>query len=150
MFQLFHIELIAPDIKCTFDRGYAPRLELATFGALFDALDRWLAAAGDPPFSRFADLQRAHPPPLDAVPRTFRPDFATADLAERVRQPDTQLLLDHVPPDRIVGAIDLGSRDRLSNLVRPRDGETLIDKLWYLARQLADRRRTAARPLVLD
>jgi len=146
--QLFEIA-IAAEPALQFFRGSWQRVDLETFGALVDATDRWLTAVGDPPFRSFAALQREHPPPRDAVPRTMWPDFVTADLATRMKVADTQVLLDRVPPEHIVGAIDIGDDDRLSSRVRPRDGEVLLDKLWYLARQLSDRRRGASAPIVL-
>ena len=149
--QLFQIAIaVTADPYVQFARYSWQRLDVATFGALVDAFDRWLAAHGDPPFQSFAALQKSHPPPRDSVPRTMWPDFVTADLESRMKLPDTQLLLEHVPPEHIVGAIDLGDHDRLSALVRPRDGEVLLDKLWYLARQLVERRRRSATPVVID
>jgi hypothetical protein len=149
--QLFHVEIaVVDDPERRFSRGSWTHLDLVTLGAHIDALDRWLAAHGDPPFTMFADLQRAHPPPRDTVPRTMWPDFVTADLAARMKQPDTQVLLDHVPREHIVGVIDLGDDDRLSPLMRPHDGEVLIDKLWYLTRQLVDRRRDSSAPVIMD
>lgn len=77
------------------------------------------------------------------------PDFVTRDLDARMREPDTQLLIDHVAPSRIVGAIELGTRSRLSNLVRPRHGEVLVDKINYLARQLVEQRKHSDRPVIV-
>jgi hypothetical protein len=149
--QLFQIAIVVrEDPVRQFVRGSWQRIDIATFGALADAVDRWLAAVGNPKFRAFADLQRNHPPPRDLVPRTMWPDFVTAELDARMKLPDTQLLLDHVPPDNIVGAIDIGDDDRLSPLVRPRDGEVLIDKIAYLARQLVERRRQSSAPVVLE
>ena len=152
MGQLFHLVIaLADDDARQFSRGAFHRLDLVTFGALADAFERWLTACGDPlRYTTFASFQREHPPPRDLVPRTMWPDFATADLDARMRLPDTQLLLDHVPPEYIVGAIDVGDDDRLSPVVRPRDGEILIDKLWYLSRQLVERRRRSSVPIIVD
>lgn len=137
MHQLFDVDLIVPDAgDARFERGAWDRLDTTTFGVFADILERWLAAAGDPPVRSLEDLQRAYPPPREVVPRVLWKDFVTADLATRMRAPDTQLLLGHVSPERIAGAIDLGTRDRLSNLVRPTGGETLLRKLEHLARGL--------------
>ena len=59
-------------------------------------------------------------------------------------------MLGRVPPEQITGAIELGTRDRLSGLVRPGSGETLQRKLEYLGRQVVDRRRETGRPVVLE
>lgn len=141
--QLFEVEVVAPTAgDVAFGRGAWDRLDLTTFGAMFDLLDRWLVAVGDPPLPNSLDeLQRRYPPPRELVPRVVLRDFVTADLAIRMREPDTQLLLAAVPPSSVLGAIDLGTRDRLSSLVRPHRGEVLIDKLHYLARELARRER---------
>lgn len=148
MHNLFIVDLVAGE-DLVFQRGSFGKLDLVEFSTHVDALDRWLAAHGDPRLTTFADLQRRYPPPRDAVPRTLWPDFVTRDLEARMREPDTQLLVDHIPPARIVGAIELGSRSRLSNLVRPRHGEVLIDKINYLARQLVDQREHATKPIIV-
>jgi hypothetical protein len=151
MGQLFHVQIaVVSDTERRFHRGSWTHLDPTTLGAHIDALDRWLAAHGDPRFRDFATLQRDYPPPRDRVPRTMWPDFVTADLPARMKLPDTQLLLDHVTPEHIVGAIDIGDDDRLSPLVRPHDGEVLLDKLWYLARQLVERRRSSSTPVIVD
>lgn len=150
MHQLFDVDIVVPEAPgIAFSRGIWDRLDLTTFGAFADVLDRWLAAHGDPPVGSLAELQARYPPPRDLVPRVLWRDFATADLAARSRAPDTQLLLGHVPPDHIAGAIELGTRDRLSGLVRPGAGETLPRKLEYLARQVVERRGGSPRPVVL-
>lgn len=154
MHNLFEVQIVAPSVPNVdpFHRGAWTRLDLITFGAHLDALDRWLAAHGDAAFSSFTTfeaLQKRYPPPRDQVPRTMWPDFVTADLDARMRLPDTQLLLDHVSTVHIVGAIDIGTRSRLSDLVRPRDGETLIHKLTYLSRELVELRESTGRPVVL-
>jgi len=151
MHQLFDVDIVAPEAPgVAFSRGAWDRLDLTTFGMFADVIDRWLAAHDDPEVSSLEQLQRRYPPPRDIVPRILWRDFATADLADRSRAPDTQLMLGHVPPEHIAGAIELGTRDRLSGLVRPGSGETLPRKLDYLARQVADRRRVTGRPVVLD
>lgn len=149
--QLYEVDIVAPEApSIAFSRGSWDRLDLTTFGRFADVIDRWLAAHGDPHVSSLEQLQARHPPPHDIVPRILWRDFATADLAERSRAPDTQLMLDHVPPQAIAGAIELGTRDRLSGLVRPGPGETLQRKLDYLARQVVERRRATGRPVVLE
>jgi len=150
MGQLFEVEIVAPDAGgVVFRRGSWHPLDLTTFGVFTDAIDRWLAAHGDPAIASLAQLQASYEPPRDRVPRVLWRDFAIADLAARMRGPDTQLLLGHVPPAQIVGAIDLGTADRLSKLVRPAAGETLLRKLEYLAKQLVEQRRRTGKPVVL-
>ena len=95
----------------------------------------------------YEDFQRAFPPPVGRVPRTFLPDLARADLATRMREPDTQPLIRQIPPDFIVGAIDLGNTHRLSPLVRPRRGEVLLDKLRHLVGELREAREREGRPI---
>lgn len=146
MWNLCVVELEGPGGH-RFSRGSWDRIDLATFAGYADIIVRWLDGRALP--RTFAALQ-AGPLPKDRVPRTFWPDFITADLASRMRLPDTQLLLGHVGPEHIVGAIDLGTAHQLSTLVRPVDGETLPGKLMYLARQLAARRATASRPIMMD
>lgn len=149
--HLYDVDIVAPEAPgIAFSRGIWDRLDLTTFGMFADVIDRWLAAHGDPEVASLEQLQARFPPPRDLVPRVLWRDFATADLAERRRAPDTQLLLDHVPPAAIAGAIELGTRDRLSALVRPGPGETLQRKLDYLARQVAERHRETGRPAVLE
>ena len=149
MHNLFDVDIEVPDVPgLTFTRGAWDRLDLTTLGQLFDATDRWLAHAGDPQVDKLAQLQRHAPPP--SVPRVMWKDFITVDLAERIRGGDTQLLLGHVPPARIVGAIDVGGRDRLSALVRPARGQTLLGNLRHYTRELVERRRRSAKPIVLD
>jgi hypothetical protein len=151
MHQLFAVDVVAPaagdDVR--FARSGFDRFDLATFGTYVDALDRWLAAYGDPEVASLDQLQAAHPPPRDRVPRVLWDELVTADLADRIREPDTQVLLGHVPAAQIAGAIHLGTRDRLAPLVRPGGGETLVRKLAYLARTVADRRRESGRAVVL-
>ena len=150
-FQLYEVDIVVPEAPgIAFSRGTWDRLDLSTFGMFADVLDRWLAAHGDPHVGSIDQLQARYPPPRDLVPRILWRDFATADLAERSRAPDTQLMLGHVPPEQIAGAVELGTRDRLSGLVRPGSGETLQRKLDYLARQIVDRRRETGRPVVLE
>lgn len=149
MHNLFEVEIEVPALPdLAFHRGSWDRLDLTVLGQLFDACDRWLAHAGDPPVTTLAALQRHAPPPT--VPRVMWKDFVTADLAERMRGTDTQLLLGHVPPARIVGAIDVGTRDRLSPLVRPVRGQTLLGNLRHVIRELVDRRARSAKPLVVQ
>ncbi|MBA3500683.1 MAG: hypothetical protein H0T65_09935 [Deltaproteobacteria bacterium] len=149
MHNLFEVDIEAPDVPgLAFHRGAWDRLDLTTLGQLLDATERWLAHAGDPQVTKLADLQIFPPPP--SVPRVMTKDFVTADLAERVRGADTQLLLGHVPTARIVGAIDLGTRDRLSPLVRPARGQTLLGNLRHAIRELTDRRARSDRPIVLS
>ncbi len=151
MGQLYDVDIVVPEAPgIAFSRGAWDRLDLTTFGMFADVIDRWLAAHGDPQVGSLEQLQARHPPPRDLVPRILWRDFATADLAERSRAPDTQLMLDQVPPSAIAGAIELGTRDRLSNLVRPGPGETLQRTLDYLARQIVERHRAAGRPVVLE
>ena len=137
--QLFDVVVAAPDAgeHVRFHRGSWDRLDLTTFGVFAELVERWIAAAGDPPIDSIEELERAYPRGRDLVPRVLWKDFVTADLATRMRAPDTQLLLGHVPPAQIAGAIDLGTRDRLSSIVRPGGGETLLRKLEHLARGLA-------------
>jgi hypothetical protein len=138
MSNLFVVDIEVPELGIAFQRGAWDRLDLTDLGQLLDATNRWLAHAGDPPVKTFAELQR-HPPPRD-VPRLMRKDFVTADLAERMRRDDTQILLGAVPPSSIVGAIDLGERDRLSPLVRPARGQTLLGNLRHRVRELVAQR----------
>lgn len=149
MHNLFVVDIVAFAGEVTFSRGAFDKLDLATFATLFDALGRWFAHHGDPVVGSWSELAARYPPPRVLVPRTFWPDFATRDLAERIRQPDTQVLLGHVPPGQILGAIHLGARDRLSRLVKPARGETLATRLAYLARELAGVRRDRGAPLIL-
>ena len=150
-FQIYDVDIVVPHAPgIAFSRGTWDRLDLATFGMFADVLDRWFAAAGDPEVRSLEQLQAGYPPSRELVPRILWRDFATADLAERSRAPDTQLLLGHVAPEHIAGAIELGTRDRLSTLVRPGSGETLQRKLEYLARQVVERRRETGRPVVLE
>ena len=124
MHNLFEVDIEVPDIPgLAFHRGSWDRLDLTNLGQLLDATDRWLAHAGDPQVRTFEELQKRPAPPKETVPRVMWRDFVTADLAERMREPDAQVLLDHVPPSKIVGAIDVGTRDRLSSLVRPSRGD---------------------------
>jgi hypothetical protein len=152
MHQLVVVEVVAPTVDggygttIAFPRGAWDRVDLATFGAAFDALARWLDHAGAPRLpARVTDL----PPAREVVPRTFWPDFATHDVAARAREPDTQVLLPHVPPAQLVGAIHLGGRARLSDLVRPARGETLAGKLAYATRRLVELRGSSERPITL-
>jgi len=148
MWNLFEVDIVAPDVPAfAVHRGAWDRLDLTTLGGLLDATGRWLAAHGDPRVASFAALQRLAPPP--DVPRAMWRDFVTADLDTRVAQPDTQLLLGHVPPAQLVGAIDLGAANRLSPLVRPASGQTLLGNLRHVTRELVAQRARARRPVVL-
>jgi hypothetical protein len=148
LYQLFEVDIEVPGVPgVAFGRGAWDRLDLTTLGQLLDITDRWLAHAGDPAVDTLAELQR-HAPPR-TVPRHMCKDFVTADLDERMRGDDTQLLLGHVPPARIVGAIDVGERDRLSPLVRPVRGQTLLGNLRHFTRELVDRRKRSSKPILL-
>ena len=153
MHNLFAVVVAAPSIgdgSIEFSRGSWDRVDLATYGAGFDALDRWFASAGDPDVRLRADeFARRYPPPRELVPRTFWPDFATHELATRVRLPDTQVMLGHVAPAQLIGAIHLGGADRLSALVRPSRGETLANKLAHRTRELVELRQLQDRPAIL-
>ncbi len=163
MHNLFEVEFVVPDVlwwekPAHFHRGSFDRMELETFCAHMEALGRWLAAYDPELVDRiikkrdgvpWRDLQRALPPPADLVPRTFWPDLATRDLDERMGEPDMQILLHHVPPEHVVGALELGSSNQLSNLVKPRDGETLPSKLLHLAHEMRDQREASPRPILL-
>jgi hypothetical protein len=138
MSNLFVVEIEVPALGIAFHRGAWDRLDVTDLGQVLDATNRWLAHAGDPDVTSFTALQR-HPPPPD-IPRLMRKDFVTADLAERMRRDDTQILLGTVPPAKIVGAIDLGERDRLSSLVRPARGQTLLGNLRHRVRELVAQR----------
>lgn len=134
MHQLFDVDIEVRDADLTFQRGAWDRLDLTMLGQFLDATGRWLAHAGNPDVTTLAQLQR-YPAPPD-VPRVMRKDFVTADLAARMRGDDTQVLLGHVPPSKIVGTIDLGTHDRLSPLVRPTRGQTLLGNLRHRIREL--------------
>jgi hypothetical protein len=143
MWNLFVVDIEVPELGITFHRGAWDRTDLTDLGQLLDATNRWLAHAGDPRITTFTELQR-HPPPRD-IPRFMTKDFVTAELGARVRGADTQILLGAVPPSKIVGAIDLGERDRLSALVRPARGQTLLGNVRHRVRELV----AAARPTYL-
>lgn len=163
MHNLFEVSFAVPDVEwlgrpARFHRGSFDKLELATFCTYLEALGRWFASCDPAALDRFirrrdgvpwAELQRAFPPPPELVPRTFWPDIATRDLDARASEPDMQVLMTAVPPEHIVGAFELGSRDRLSPLVRPGKGEVLPDKLLHLAHALRDKRARSATPLFL-
>jgi hypothetical protein len=148
MHNLFEVDIEVPGVPgLAFHRGAWDRLDLTNLGQLLDAVDRWLAHAGDPVVRTLEALRRFEPP-RDAVPRVMWPDFVTADLTTRMREPDTQVLLGHVAPSKIVGAIDIGTRDRLSPLVRPTRGQTLLGNLRHHTRELVERRARSSRPVL--
>lgn len=163
MWNLFVVDFVVPDVSwwgkpARFDRGAFDRLELETFCAHMEALGRWLGTYDTEHVDRIVrkrdgvpwrELQRALPPPADLVPRTFWPDMATRELGERLAEPDMQILLRHVPPEHLVGAIELGTANQLSTLVRPRDGELLPNKLLHLANELRVQRASSSRPILL-
>lgn len=162
--QLFEVRFEIPDLRderdrpLLFHRGAFTRLDRQTFGFHVDAVGRWLDAC-DPaalartlarePHLRLDRLAERFPPPAD-TPRTFSPDLLRGDLGPRAREPDTQLMLRQVPPELVVGAIDLGTRDRLSRVVRPNRGETLLDKLRFATSQLRARRERQGRAAILE
>jgi hypothetical protein len=160
--QLYTVELEATFAgrdgrPVRFSRGGWKRPSLETFAAHLDALGRWLAACDPDAFARFVghrdgvplvELQRAFPPPPDAVPATFRPDLITGDAVARAREPDVQVLLARVPPQLVVGAFDLGDARRLSPLVRPAKGQTLLDNLRHLAGELVEERARTGRTVI--
>lgn len=134
-----------------FSRGSFTRIDRETFGNYLDALGRWLGPhaaelAGKPTL----DLHRfesRHPPPAD-VPRALSRDLLRGDLAARMRVPDSQLLLRAVSRDHIVGALDLGSAHRLSPLVRPSRGQTLLDNLRHQIGELRTARASLGRAVI--
>lgn len=79
MHQLFEVDIVAPEAgdAVRFARAGFDRFDLATFGTYVDALDRWLAAHGDPRVASLAQLQAGYPPPRDRVPRVLWRDFVT-------------------------------------------------------------------------
>jgi hypothetical protein len=165
LWNLFEVVYEVPDVldererPIQFRRGTWTRIDLPTFGAHLDALGRWLGDIDPERLDRlisrrgqiaFAALQAAFPPPATAVPRTFLPDLVTGDLAARVREPDTQVMLARVPPEHIVGALDLGGANKLSALVRPDRGETLSDRLRHRVAELRDERARTGRAVIRD
>lgn len=162
--HLFDVRFEIPDVcdardrPLAFHRGAFTRLDRQTFGFHVDAVGQWLDAC-DPqalvrafaqePRIRLDVLAERFPPPAD-IPRTFSPDLLRGDLGSRAREPDTQLLLRQVPPELVVGAIDLGTRDRLSRVVRPNRGETLLDKLRFASSQLRTLRERQGRAAILE
>lgn len=163
MHNLFEVYFTVPDVTwwgkpVRFHRGSFDRLEIETFCVYMETLGRWLDAYDTEHIDRvvrkrdgvpWRELQKALPPPADLVPRTFWPDLATRDLDERLTQPDMQVLMHAVSPEYIVGAIELGSTNQLSTLVRPRDGELLPNKLLHLAHEMRERRETSTVPILL-
>lgn len=164
MHNLFVVELVARDVvldgrPVRFHRGSWARLDRETLGTHLDALGRWLASCDPVALERFiatrekielSALQRAFPPPADDVPRTFLPELASGDLDARMRLPDTQLLLARIPPEYLAGALDLGTRDRLSKLVRPTRGQTLLDNLRHLVHELRATRERTGRAVICE
>jgi len=164
MHNLFDVVFAAPDVLVrdaapTFSRGSFTKLGLETMGAMLDALGRWIDALDPAAFDRWVrrrmgvpwrDMQRAFPPPRDAVPRTFHADFATADRATRMRASDTQLLLSRVPPEHIAGVIRLGDGNRFAARVRPSGGQTLAHTLWHLANEARAAHEKSGRAVVVD
>jgi hypothetical protein len=77
----------------------------------------------------------------------YRPGFGTTPANEDLRHADTQVLVDGVPRELILGAIQISEGGRLLPGIRPnrRRGETLASKLWSLAHALADGHRGAPR-----
>jgi hypothetical protein len=163
LWNLFVVDFVAPDVigpagtPARFGRGTWHRLDRETLGANLDALGRWLATYDEREVARvirrrdgidWHALQLALPPPRDVVPPTFRPELLTEDRIELMELPDVQLLLRRVPSEHIVGALELGTAKGLSGLVRPHDGETLPDKLMFLATELRAARDRSGHPVI--
>lgn len=92
-------------------------------------------------------LERWARPDPARLPRVYRPGFGAAPASEDLRHSDTQVLVDGVGPELILGAIQISENGRLLPGIRPnrRRGETLAAKLWSLAHALADEHRGAPR-----
>ena len=83
------------------------------------------------------------------LPPVFRPAFGQGVSEAALREGDTQVLLESIPPAYILGVIELAASGKLHASMRPdrRRGETMASILWALAHRLRSERRD--RPIVL-
>lgn len=158
MHNLFTVELAVPDLGLTFSRGAWDRLDRESFAYYLEAIGRWLDAIDPVALDRrvgkrdglpLRELARHFPPPSGAVPASLLVTASPGDPHVPLREPDTQVLLTAIEPGHLVGAIDLGTADRLSPLVRPDDGETLPGNLRHQLQALRRARRAAPGPVRL-